>query len=143
MHFFAVSVTCTLQVFWALVHGQVCMLHRCIFTPMYTSTNTLAAGCAHMCICVCMRAYAHGCVCASMILLDTLRRCCKDFLSVHTCAYAFVCICVCMYVCIVHVYMYVYVYKYVCVYVCIYIYIRVRVGVRMHSCRRILNFCTV
>ena len=66
----------------------------------------------YMYICVCMRAYAHGCVCASMILLDTLRRCCQDFLSVHTCAYACVCICVCMYVCIVHVYMYVYVYMY-------------------------------
>ena len=59
VHFFAVSVACTLeQVFWALVHGQVCMLHRCVFTPTYTSANTLAAGCAHMCIriyvCVCV-----------------------------------------------------------------------------------------
>jgi len=25
VHFFTVSVTCTLQVFWALVHGQVCL----------------------------------------------------------------------------------------------------------------------
>jgi len=32
---------------------------------------------------------------------------------------------------------------YVCVYVCIYIYIHARVGVHMHSCRRILFFCTV
>jgi len=39
--------------------------------------------------------------------------------------------------------MYVYVYMYVCVYVFIYIYIRARVGVHMHSCRRILFFCTV
>jgi len=30
----------------------------------------------YMYICVCMRTYAYGCVCASMILLDTLRRCC-------------------------------------------------------------------
>ena len=30
----------------------------------------------YMCICVYMHAYAYGCVCASMILLDTLRRCC-------------------------------------------------------------------
>ena len=58
--FFAVSVTCTLQVFWALVHGQVCMLHRCVFTPTYTSANTLAAGCAHMCICI------YVCVCMHM-----------------------------------------------------------------------------
>ena len=58
--FFAVSATCTLQVFWALVHGRVCMLHRCLFTPTYTA-NTLAAGCAHMCICiyVCIRMYMH------------------------------------------------------------------------------------
>ena len=57
---FAVSVTCTLQVFWALVHGQVCMLHRCVFTPTYTSANTLAAGCAHMCICI------YVCICMHM-----------------------------------------------------------------------------
>jgi len=69
--FFSVSVACTLdQVFWTLVHGQVCTLHRCVFTPTYTSANTLAAGCAHMCIFI-MHAYVYGCVCASMILLDT------------------------------------------------------------------------
>ena len=56
----AVSVTCTLQVFWALVHGQVCMLHRSVFTPTYTSANTLAAGCAHMCICI------YVCICMHM-----------------------------------------------------------------------------
>jgi len=60
VHFFAVSVTCTLQVFWALVHGQVCMLHRCVFTPTYTPANTLAAGCAHMCICI------YVCLCMHM-----------------------------------------------------------------------------
>ena len=59
VHFFAVSVACTLeQVFWALVHGQVCTLHRCVFTSTYTSANTLAAGFAHMCtyiyVCICM-----------------------------------------------------------------------------------------
>ena len=58
--FFAVSVTCTLQVFWALVHGRVCMLHRCVFTPTYTSANTLAAGYAHMCICI------YVCICMHM-----------------------------------------------------------------------------
>ena len=65
------------QVFWTLVHGQVCTLHRCVFTPTYTSANTFAAG-VHMCVYlyfVYMRAYVYGCVCASMILLDTLRRC--------------------------------------------------------------------
>jgi len=63
--FFAVSVACTLeQVFWTLVHGQVCALHRCVFTLTYTSANTLAAGCAHMCIfihlCICMHIYMDG-----------------------------------------------------------------------------------
>ena len=57
--FFAVGVVCTLQVFWALVHGQVCMLHRCLLTPTYTSANTLAAGCAHMCICIYVRVCMH------------------------------------------------------------------------------------
>jgi len=60
VHFFAVGVTCTLQVFWALVHGQVCMLHKCVFTPTHTSANTLAAGCAHMCICI------YVCICMHM-----------------------------------------------------------------------------
>ena len=67
VHFFAVGVTCTLQVFWALVHGQVCMLHSCVFTPTYTSANTLAAGCAHMCICIyvciCMHMHMNAYVC--------------------------------------------------------------------------------
>jgi len=61
------------------------------------------------------------CICASMILLDTLRRCYWDFLSVYTCAYACVCICVCMYVCIgacVHVC----ICMYVCLCICIYIH---------------------
>jgi len=60
VHVFAVSVTCTLPVFWALVHGQVCMLHRCVFTPMYTSVNTLAAGCARVCVCI------YVCICMHM-----------------------------------------------------------------------------
>jgi len=67
VHFFAVSATCTLQVFWALVHGQVCMLHRCVFTPTYTSANTLAEDCAHMCICIyvciCMHKHMDAYVC--------------------------------------------------------------------------------
>ena len=55
--FFAVSVT--LQVFWALVHGQVCMLHRCLLTPTYTSaTHSLQV--VHMCICI------YVCICIWM-----------------------------------------------------------------------------
>ena len=65
------------QVLWALVHGRVCMLHRCVFTPTYTSvTHSLqVVTYVYMCICVYMHVYAHGCVRASMILLDTLKRC--------------------------------------------------------------------
>ena len=83
--FFAVSVACTLeQVFWTLVHGQVCTPHRCVFTPTYTSANTLAAGCAHICLFtfVYMHAYVYGCVC----------------LFIYVCVYA--CICVWMRMCV-------------------------------------------
>jgi len=56
VHVFAVSVACTLeQVFWALVHGQVCTLYRCVFTPTYTSaTHSLQVVyiCIYLCICV-------------------------------------------------------------------------------------------
>jgi len=69
VHFFAVSVTCTLLLFWALVHGQMCMLHRCVFTPTYTSANTLAAGCAHMCI-VYICVYTCICIWMRMCVYD-------------------------------------------------------------------------
>jgi len=52
------------KVFWTLVHGQVCTLHRCVFTPTCTSANTLAAGRAHMCI------FIHLCICMH-ICMDT------------------------------------------------------------------------
>ena len=52
-HFFAASVACALiKVSWATVHMLVCMLQRCSWTPTYTSANTLAAGCAHVRICI-------------------------------------------------------------------------------------------
>jgi len=70
VHFFAVSVACTLaQVFWARVHGQVCTLHKCVFTPTYTSENKLTAGCAHMCI-VYMCVYACICIYMRMCVYD-------------------------------------------------------------------------
>jgi len=125
--FFAVSATCTLQVFWALVHGQVCMLHRCLLTPTYTSANTLAAGCAHMCIC-CVYVYmcVHACICMWM------RTCVYDIawhveallLGFSTCAY--VCICMRMYMC-VHVCVYS-----VCVHVCICIYVCLCICMHIH-----------
>jgi len=60
----AVSFTCTLeQVFWVLVHGRVCTLHRCVFTPTCTSvTHSLQV--VHMCVYVYM--CVHGCVCLWM-----------------------------------------------------------------------------
>jgi len=75
VHFFAVGVPCTLeQVFWALVHGQVCTLPRCVFAPTYTSaTHSLQV--VYICVYVYMHAYVYGCVCVSMILLVASRRC--------------------------------------------------------------------
>jgi len=39
----------------------------CVFTPTYTSANTLAAGCAHLCICIyvciCMHIHMDAYVC--------------------------------------------------------------------------------
>jgi len=67
--FFAVSITCTLQVFWALVHGQMFMLHRCVFTTTYTSANTLA-GVVHICVYVYMCVYACICIWMRMCVYD-------------------------------------------------------------------------
>ena len=100
--FFAVSVTCTLKVIWALVHGQVCMLHRCVFTPTYTSANTLAAGCGlRFSIC------AYVCICMRM------------YMCVHECVYRCMCICMYMYICMsVSMYAYTFIYARVWVYIC-------------------------
>ena len=48
------------QVSWALVHGRVCTLHRCVFTPTYTSV-TYSLQVVHVCVYVYMCVY--GCVC--------------------------------------------------------------------------------
>ena len=69
---FAVSATCTLQVLWALVHGRVCMLHQ---HTQLRHTRCRLCTYVYTYICVYMHLYAYGCVCASMILLNTLRRC--------------------------------------------------------------------
>jgi len=102
------GVYATQVCFYANVH--ICEHTRCklcTYVYMYTS--------------VYMHAYVYGCVCVSMILLDTLRRCYQDFLSVHTCAYACVCICECMYACIG-----------ACVYVCICIYVCLCICMHTH-----------
>jgi len=125
------------------------MLHKCVFTPTYTSANTLAAGCAHMYICI------YGCVCMHLHMDAYVRLwyCLTCWNVVATIFYlcirvhmssSCVCICVCMYACIdACVYECICIYIYVCVYVCIYIYKRARVGANMHSSRRILFICTV
>jgi len=69
--FFAVSVTCTLHVLWALVpqHGRVCMIHRCVFTPMYTcATHSLQV--VHICVYVYMCVYACICIWMRMCVND-------------------------------------------------------------------------
>jgi len=101
VHFFAVIVACTLeQVFWALVHGQVCTLHRCVFAPTYTSANTLAAGCVHMCIfiymCICMHmcmdAYVRLWYCLTRwgVVAEIFYLCIR--VHMHACVY----VCACM-----------------------------------------------
>ena len=83
VHFFVVSVACTLeQVFWTLVHGQVCALHRCVFMPTYTSANTLAAGCAHMCI------FMHLCICMHMHMHLYTHTCTHIYTRLHMHTYA-------------------------------------------------------
>jgi len=133
----AVSVTCTLeQVFWALVHGRVCTLHRCVFTLTYTSvTHSLQV--VHMCVYVYMCVY--GCVYVSMILLDALRRCYWGFcvcMRVHM--HAYVCVCACMRV-------WVHVCACVCMYVCISVYMCacafVCARMWMYVCTRVGAFC--
>jgi len=82
--FFAVSVTCTLQVMWALVHGRVCMLHRCVFTPTYTSaTHSLQVvhicvyvhKCVYACICIWMRMCVYDIACHIEALLLSTKDC--------------------------------------------------------------------
>jgi len=121
--FFAVSVTCTLQVFWALVHGQVSMSHGCVFTPTYTSANTLAAG-YRICVYVYMCVYACVCIWMRMCVYDIVRHVEALLLGFSICAY--VCICMRMYMC-VHVCAYS-----ACVYVCIYIYVCLCISIHIH-----------
>jgi len=140
VHLFAVSFVCTLeQVFWALVHVQVCMLHRCFFdTNIHICEHTRCrlCTCVYMHIYVYMHAYVCGYVYAYMILLDKLRRRYWDFLSVRRCAYACISICVCMYACIcacvscvyMYICMFVYMYAYTFIYTRVWVYICTRVG---------------
>ena len=83
-------------------------------------------------------ASVYGCMYASMILLDTLRRCYGGFcLCIRVHMHSYVCVCACVRVW-VHVCVCVYVCMCFCVYVCMCVCVREHVDVRMHLCRRIL-----
>ena len=133
--FLAVGVACTLQVFGAPVHVQVYTFNRCFLNINVHICDTLNAGCAYVYvyIYVYMHAYVYGCVCASIKLLDTLSRCCRDFLSVCRCAHTCICICVCMCECICACS---YVYK--CIYVCLCICMHIHVYTRASGCTYVL-----
>jgi len=70
MHFTGALGTST----WA----GVCVTQVCFYTNVHICKHTRCRLCTYvyMYICMYMHAYAYGCVCASMILLDALRRCC-------------------------------------------------------------------
>ena len=50
----------------------------CFYTNVHMCEHTRCRLCisVYIYMCVYMHAYTHGCVCAPMILCDTLRRCC-------------------------------------------------------------------
>ena len=58
---------------WAGVYAT----QVCFYTNVRICEHTRCRLCTYVYryICVYMHVYAYGCVCASMILLDTLRRC--------------------------------------------------------------------
>jgi len=74
------SVACTLkQVFWKPENVQVYMLYRCFLDiNVHMCVTHSLQGCTYMRmhIYVYMHAYVYGCVCASMIFLDALKRHC-------------------------------------------------------------------
>ena len=128
-----------------LVHGRVCMLHKCVLKPTYTSaTHSLQVvhicvyvyKCVYACICIWMRMCVYDIAWHVEVLLlgfsicTYVCICMRMYMCVHVCVYRCMCICMYMYICM-SVYMYAY------------IYIRARVGVHMHSCRHILFICTV
>jgi len=124
MHFLGVLGTSA----WAGVY----VTQVCFYTNVHVCEHTRCRLCTYvyMYIWVCMHAFAYGCVCASMILLDMLKRCCYDFLSVHTCAYViilrmYMCVHVCVYRCMC-ICMYMYIYICLCICMHINLYMRAR-----------------
>ena len=72
------------------------MLHRCTFTPMYTSANTLAAGCVHTCIrlyvCICIHMHmdAYVCLWYNLTRWGVVARIFYLYIRVHMYAYTYV-----------------------------------------------------
>jgi len=124
-----------------VVHGRVCTLHRCVFTPRYTSvTNSLQV--VHMCVHVYMCVYGFVCVCMRVCVYDIAWRvealllgfsvyacvciCMRMCVCVHVCVYGCMCVCMCMYVCIS-----------VCMCACAFVCARMW----MYVCTRVGAFC--
>jgi len=138
------SVAYTLeQVFWALVHVQMYTLYRWLLDINVHICDTLAAECAHMCMCIYICMLMHMYMDTYVRLWYCLRRWGVVaeifYLCIGVYIHAYVHVCACMRVC-VHVHMYVHVCMCFCVNVCVWMYIHTRVGVHMHSCRRIFVY---
>ena len=116
MHFFAVSVTCTLQVFWALVHGQLCMIDWCcfyyflrnslvallealfarytgVFLYQRTHLRTHSLKIVHICVYVYMCVFACICIWMRMCVYDIAWHVEVLLLGFSICAYVYICMC--------------------------------------------------
>ena len=91
-------------------------------TSTYTSANTLASGCAHMCICIymlmCMHVYTYVCLQYCLTRWGVVAAIFNLCISVHMHAYVYVCACI-----RVHVQVYIYVYVYMCLCICMHIHV--------------------
>ena len=133
----ACAVVCFIQMFLWHQHTHLwhirCRLCTYAYMHKYVYMHAYVYGCdmdANVRLWYCLTRWLGGVVAEIFCL-------CID---VRVNVYVYACACMCAYV---HLHMYVYAYMRVCVCVCIYMYMHTRVGVNMHSCRRILLFCTV
>ena len=129
MYFTGVVGTCV----WAGVY----ITQVCFYTNVHIC-DTLAAGCAHNCICIkvwiCMYmhkdAYVRLWYCLTRWSVVTkiyicayVCICMRMYMCVHVCVYRCMCICMYMYIC-----MSVYMYEYTFIYARVWVYICTRVG---------------
>jgi len=107
--------------------SQTYMLYNCLLDITVYICDTLAAECAHMCMCIYISILMHTSMNTYVRLWYWLRRwgvVAEIFylcIGVHVHIHAYVYVCACMRVC-VQLHMYVYVCMCVCVYGCIYMY---------------------